>query len=178
MNYLTEIALRGIVVFDDWLKAPIGALVQMGVSAGAGAFNIIGMRIEFPAPNRTVDALLGVSDEHAGELIDDSQLQGPALDVSKTVEIVGIDPVPFTLSTLPQSISKGVLIKTRGLQPAYYVRSELTQIVKYICVVDGGNGSHPRGKCLTNYNPPDYVGVAKKIGVRLIAVPGHRDLSY
>jgi hypothetical protein len=163
-DYLAVIALQklqGMTVFDDWLAAPIGTLVQMGV--GAGAVDIIGMRTEFPAANRRVAALLAVSGEHAGELIEASHLLGPAVDVSNAVEIVGIDPVPFTLHP---PINNGVLIRTREPQPACYVRSATQgSIVQYVCVADGG--SHTRGKCLPNINPAEYIGVAKKIGVRL-----------
>jgi hypothetical protein len=165
MDYLTEIALQDIAAVDDWLKAPIGALIQMSV--GAGAVNVIGMRTEFHVVNGMVAALLVVSGEHAGELIEAPHLKGPALDVSNAVEIVGIDPVPFTLFP---PIDNGVLIKARGPQPACYVRSAATQgsIVQYVCVADGGNAIHARGKCLPNINPDNYVGAAKKIGVRLI----------
>jgi hypothetical protein len=168
IDYLSEVALQDIAVVDDWQAAPLGALVQMSV----GPTKVVGMRTDSPAANGTVAAILVVSGEHAGELVESSHLQGPALLVSNVIEIVALDPVPFTLFP---PIRKGILIKSRGAQPAYYVRSEVKPglvgyvgLVGHVCVSDGGNPLHTRGKCVPNINPGDYVGVAEKVGVRLI----------
>jgi hypothetical protein len=95
MDYLSEVALHDIAVVDDWQEAPLGALVQMGV----GPTKVVSMRTDYPAANGTVAALLVVSGEHAGELVESSHLQLRGLR-TRSIELpnAGKQPYQFRLS--------------------------------------------------------------------------------
>ncbi len=92
----------------------------MEQSCNAGERVIVGMRAAYKAENGEQDALLILGGEHAGELIVEAYLNGPALDIGAQVEIIAREAIPFGTTAIP-FLRAGVLLRHETGTNVYFV---------------------------------------------------------
>jgi hypothetical protein len=152
MEHLEDIKLDDIKIYNPWAEAPKGTILQVLVDDHIH----IGMRV--------TDALLIIAGKRAGDLIDDENLMGAALDIGEAVEIVAREPVPFGQDS--SRLKPGTLLRSKA--KVYFV-SIASQGVPcgFVCVASDDPTIHSVGEHVSYLSPSDYMGVAQKIGIRL-----------
>ncbi len=152
MNQLDELPLSELLLINPWSSAKKGTLLQMLV----GKKPTIGVRCNFKVANGTLEGIAIVAGEHMGKLVLDSDLVGPALDVSGVVKIVASQLGPFRHRS-PQ-LPPGLLVQYDG---QYYL---------WVNVLVGTGSGFIRLADGEHFNglPPDWqVDVAASVGVRM-----------
>jgi hypothetical protein len=152
MEFLQILKLSDINIHNPWTNAPKGTILQM--ISGDGV--VIGMRTTYGEP----DALIILAGKHAGELITDANLTGPALDLGELgeqVEIVACDPAP----RLSATVEAGFLCRHRTSPNVYFVWGKFAgRSAGGVCVASDDPKS-PVGECYPNLGQTTVIAIGR-----------------
>ncbi len=162
MESLMTMKLGDIKIYNPWAHAPNGTILQII----AGERVIVGMRTTYKAENGDQDALLILGGEHAGELIVEAYLNGPALDIGAQVEIIAREVIPFGTTAIP-FLRAGVLLRHETETNVYFVWSRFPEGTNSgsICIASD-NPNFLIGGSYPHLDKSQLIGVARGVDLR------------
>jgi hypothetical protein len=152
MKQLEELALSEIRSIDPWSDAKMGTLMQMLVHGQP----TIGVRGNYKFGNGTVDGIAIIAGDSMGGFVLGTDLSGPALDVSETLEIVATKLGPHPR---PRQLPPGLLVQYEGKHYLWINVLPSGGAAGFICLE---NGEH-----FTSLPPDGQIAVAASVGVRM-----------
>jgi hypothetical protein len=156
LTYLDRVLVSEIHTVDPWEQAPRGTLLQVSYKGGP----VVALRCGLKTTD-TQDSLVIMSGEFRGTLLIPPELPEPALDISRLVELVAIDPQPFFPD--PSNFKRGMLFARDDDRLVYYRTPGRT--TGFVCV----HGAQI-GETFENLDMKTIIGISQQLGVQLRSI--------